>query len=91
MDGGDRIFKVKTMTLVYDPRSNIAYIKLREKTATVNSVKVSEEVVIDLSEDSAIYGIELLNAKEQLQDKNSLLLMFINEPTGEEKEIEIAA
>jgi len=79
------------MTLVYDPRSNIAYIKLREKTATVNSVKVSEEVVIDLSEDSAIYGIELLNAKEQLQDKNSLLLMFINEPTGEEKEIEIAA
>jgi len=91
LDGGDRIFKVKTMTLVYDPRSNIAYIKLREKTATVNSVKVSEEVVIDLSEDSAIYGIELLNAKEQLQDKNSLLLMFINEPTGEEKEIEIAA
>ncbi len=91
MDGGDRIFKVKTMTLVYDPLSNIAYIKLREKTATVNSVKVSEEVVIDLSEDSAIYGIELLNAKEQLQDKNSLLLMFINEPTGEEKEIEIAA
>ncbi len=79
------------MTLVYDPRFNIAYIKLREKTATVNSVKVSEEVVIDLSEDSAIYGIELLNAKEQLQDKNSLLLMFINEPTGEEKEIEIAA
>jgi len=79
------------MTLVYDPQSNIAYIKLREKTATVNSVKVSEEVVIDLSEDSAIYGIELLNAKEQLQDKNSLLLMFINEPTGEEKEIEIAA
>jgi len=79
------------MTLVYDPRFNIAYIKLREKTATVNSVKVSEEVVIDLGEDSAIYGIELLNAKEQLQDKNSLLLMFINEPTGEEKEIEIAA
>jgi uncharacterized protein YuzE len=79
------------MTLTYDPRYNIAYIKLREKTTTVNSVKVSEEIVIDLGEDGAIYGIELLNAKEQLQDKNSLHLMFINEATGEEKKIEIAA
>ncbi|MCF8459175.1 MAG: DUF2283 domain-containing protein [Flavobacteriales bacterium] len=79
------------MTLTYDPRYNIAYIKLREKTATVNSVKVSEEVVIDLGEDGTIYGIELLNAKKQLQDKNSLHLLFINEATGEEKTIEIAA
>ena len=79
------------MTLTYDPRYNIAYIKLREKTATVNSVKVSEEVVIDLGADGTIYGIELLNAKQQLQDKDSLHLMFINEATGEEKKIEIAA
>ncbi len=79
------------MTLTYDPRYNIAYIKLREKTTTVNSVKVSEEVIIDLGEDGTIYGIELLNAKQQLQDKDSLHLLFINEATGEEKEIEVAA
>ena len=79
------------MKLTYDPRYNIAYIKLREKTASVNSIKVSEEVIIDLGADGTIYGIELLNAKKQLEDKNSLHLLFVNEATGEEKEITVAA
>ncbi len=79
------------MKLTYDPRYNITYIKLREKTTTVNSIKVSEEVVIDLGADGTIYGIELLNAKKQLQDKNSLHLLLLNEATGEEKEITVAA
>ena len=79
------------MKLTYDPRYNIAYIQLREKNETVNSIKVSEELVIDISADGTVYGIELLNAKEQLEDKKSLHLSFINEATGEEKGFEIAA
>ena len=79
------------MKLTYDPRYNIAYIQLREKDETVNSIKISEEMVIDISSDGTVYGIELLNAKEQLQDKKSLHLLFINEATGEEKGLEIAA
>jgi uncharacterized protein YuzE len=79
------------MKLTYDPRYNVAYIKLREKNETVNSIKVSEELVIDISSDGTVYGIELLNAKEQLQDEKSLHLSFLNEATGEEKDFEIAA
>lgn len=79
------------MKLTYDPRYNIAYIQLREKTATVSSVKVTEELIIDLDADGTIYGIELLNAKAQLQNKNSLHLMLLNEATGEEQEITVAA
>ncbi len=79
------------MKLTYDPRYNIAYIKLREKTETVNSIKVSEELIIDMSADGIVYGIELLNAKEQLENKNSLHLQFVNEATGEEKGFDIAA
>ena len=75
------------MKLTYDPRYNIAYIQSREKSQTINSIKISEELVIDLGADGTIYGIELLNAKMQLRDKKSLHLLFVNEATGEEKNL----
>ena len=78
------------MKLTYDPRYNIAYIQLREKQEPVDSVKISEELIIDLSADGTIYGIELLNANKQLLDKSSPHLLFINSATGEEKEMIIS-
>ena len=75
------------MKLTYDPRYNIAYIQLREKSQTVDSIKISEELVIDLGADGTVYGIELLNAKKQLKDKKSLHLLFVNEATGEKKDL----
>ena len=75
------------MKLSYDPRYNIAYIQLREKHRTVDSIKISEELIIDLGADGTVYGIELLNAKKQLKDKKALHLVFINEATGEEKDL----
>ncbi len=79
------------MKLTFDPRYNIAYIQLREKNETVTSIKISEELVIDMAADGSVYGIELLNAKEQLDNKNALHLQFINAATGEEKGFDIAA
>jgi uncharacterized protein YuzE len=55
------------MKLSYDPRYNIAYIRLREKTGEVETIRVSEELNIDLAPDGTVYGIELLNANEQLR------------------------
>lgn len=75
------------MKLSYDPRYNIAYIQLREKSGTVNSLKISEEFIVDIGENGTVFGIELLNANEQLKDEKSLHLHFINEATGEEKEV----
>ena len=77
------------MKLTYDPRYNIAYIQLREKQEPVDSIKISEELIIDLAADGTVYGIELLNAKKQLQDKTSPHLLFINKATGEERQMEI--
>ncbi len=77
------------MKLTYDPRYNIAYLQLREKKETVDSIKISEELIIDIATDGTVYGIELLNAEKQLQDKNSMHLLFVNEATGEEKELTI--
>ncbi len=55
------------MQLTYDPRHNIAYIRLREKPAQVESIRVSDELMVDLAPDGMIYGIELLNANGQLR------------------------
>ena len=54
------------MRLTYDPRSNIAYLRLHEKTAQVETIRVSDELNIDIAPDGTVYGIELLNANTQL-------------------------
>jgi len=55
------------MKVSYDIRYNIAYIQLREKRAEVETIRINDELNIDLSPDGKIYGIELLNANEQLK------------------------
>jgi len=77
------------MRLTYDPKYNIAYIKFQEKSAEVETIKVSDELNIDMASDGTIYGIELLNANDQIhrQDKGKLLL--INETTGEKAELSL--
>ena len=54
------------MRFTYDPRYNIAYIRFREKKAGVDSIRISDELVVDVAPDGSVYGIELLNANEQL-------------------------
>jgi len=75
------------MRLTYDPRYNIAYIRFQEKQATVESVRVSDELIVDMTPDSTVYGIELLNANEQLRRDTTEKLLVINESTGEHVEL----
>jgi uncharacterized protein YuzE len=75
------------MNLSYDPRYNIAYLKLREKTLQVQTIKVSEEINVDLSLDGTIYGIELLDANRQLQNLAGGKLVIENEATGGRTEV----
>ncbi len=74
------------MRVTYDPRYNVAYIRFREKREPVETIKVSEELIVDIAPDGTIYGIELLNANEQLARENGSMLLFINEATGERVE-----
>ena len=77
------------MKITFDARYNIAYLQLREKKEQVDSIKVSEELVIDMAKDGTIYGIEMLNAREQLQETNSLHMLLVNAATGEEREMTV--
>ena len=37
------------MKVTIDPRYNIAYIRLREKTEEVRSMRISDELIIDVA------------------------------------------
>ena len=60
---------------------NIAYIKIQEKTGKVETITLSDEVNIDISPDGKIYGIELLNANDQLKPQDNELV-FTDTATG---------
>ena len=78
------------MQLTYDPRYNIAYLRLHEKTAQVETIHVSDELNIDIAPDGTVYGIELLNANVQLGAEDQGKLIVINEALGERQEISLA-
>ena len=64
------------MEISYDKKYNIAYIKIQKKTSKVETIMLSAEVNIDISPDGRIYGIELLNANDQLKLKNNELIFI---------------
>jgi uncharacterized protein YuzE len=77
------------MKLTYDPRHNIAYIRLHPKSAQVKTVHVSDELNVDLAPDGTVYGIELLNANAQLSREDGGQLVMLNEATGERTQIKL--
>jgi len=65
------------MRVTYDPRPNIANIRLCENCGEVESVRVSGELTVDVAPDGTIYGFELLNANRQFRrwDAGTLLVI----------------
>ena len=79
------------MKLTYDPRYGVAYLRLHEKRVPTETIRVSDEMNIDIAPDGTVYGIELLNANEQLRAEDHGKLVVVNEAIGESKEILFAA
>jgi uncharacterized protein YuzE len=73
------------MDITYDPRYNIAYIRFRQKRKNVETRQISAEINIDISPDGKIYGIELLNAREQLAKEKKI--SFTDKSTGKAFEV----
>lgn len=79
------------MKLTYDPKNNVAYIRLHEKSQSVETIRVSDDVNIDIAPDGTVYGIELLNANEQLNAQDKGKLIVENEDSGKLQEIALAS
>ncbi|HLD70439.1 MAG TPA: DUF2283 domain-containing protein [Negativicutes bacterium] len=71
------------MKITYDSKYNIAYLSLKDKKEkNVSTIQLSDEVNVDIASDGAIYGIELLNAKKQLQEGNHQLSFTVSDITS---------
>ncbi len=75
------------MKLTYDPRYNIAYLRFQEKSVGVETIRLSEELNVDLGPDGKVYGIELLNANQQLGALIGGKLVVENAATGTKQEV----
>ena len=78
-----------SMKFTYDPRYNIAYIRFQEKDAEVEAIRLSDELVVDIAPKGTIYGIELLNANEQVGREDAGELIVVNEATGKRAEVSL--
>ena len=79
------------MRLTYDPRYNVAYIRLHEKKSQVQTIRISDELCVDMAPDGTIYGIELLNANALLRAEDKGNFVVVNEAIGDRKEIPLAS
>jgi uncharacterized protein YuzE len=78
------------MKLTYDRDRNIAYLRLRPKVVGVETIRVSDELNIDIAPDGSVYGIELLNANEQLRAADEGKLVLVDEAAGKEFELPLS-
>ena len=78
------------MKLSYDPKHNIAYIRLRERQGEIETLRISDELNVDMAPDGTVYGIELLNANEQLTGADGRRLVVVDEPDGRTRELALA-
>lgn len=77
------------MRLTYDPAYNIAYLRLREKRESVETIRLSDEINVDIAPDGTVYGIELLNANAQLKAADDGRLVVVD-PSGREQSLPLA-
>jgi uncharacterized protein YuzE len=70
------------MKLTYDPRHNVAYMRLREPSTEVQTLRISEELFIDIAPDGSVYGFEFLNANEQLRSADGGQFVLIDSIHG---------
>jgi uncharacterized protein YuzE len=79
------------MRVTYDPETNIAYIRFLDDVVEVETHVLSDSVHIDLAPDGSIYGIELMNANEQLRAGDDGFVVVTHPATGEELRLPLAA
>lgn len=64
------------MKIIYNPKSDILYIRLDEQTQDVINQRVSDDVVLDIGRKERIIGIEIMDASQRLDLKNIFPVEF---------------
>jgi uncharacterized protein YuzE len=77
------------MTLTYDLAHDVAYLRFGTPGPQVATVRVSDDVHVDLAPDGTLYGIELLHAATQLRGDGDRLVV-VDEACGEQRTLPLA-
>jgi uncharacterized protein YuzE len=64
-------------------------LRLQERVPEVETIRISGSLNVDLTPDGIVYGIELLNANEQLRGGDAGKLIVINEALGNRQEVRL--
>jgi uncharacterized protein YuzE len=78
------------MKLTFDRDRNIAYLRLKPRGEEVETIRVSDELNVDLAPDGSVYGIELLNASHQLRAADEGRLVVVDPQSGEKRSLKVA-
>ena len=62
---------------------------LPQKTAEVETLHLSDELNVDIAPDGTVYGIEMLNANQQLRAEDNGNLVVVNEALAQRQEIRL--
>jgi uncharacterized protein YuzE len=54
------------MKVTYDPEVDAAYISFKEGPIQVTTIRITEDVAVDLGPNEEIVGIEVLDASEHM-------------------------
>jgi len=54
------------MNILYNDKTDILYIRLDDRKQDTINRRVSEDIVLDIGEDSKIVGIEILDASKHV-------------------------
>ncbi len=57
------------MKIKYDPKADAAYISFKDTHVQVTTVRITEDIAIDVGPYEEIVGIEILDASEHLNIK----------------------
>ena len=62
------------MKITYDPQADAVYIRLKEGVHQCRTIRLSEDVAIDLTDGEAVVGIEIINASSHGLSKSPVEL-----------------
>jgi uncharacterized protein YuzE len=79
------------MRLTYDRDKNIAHLRLRPKVAEIDTIRISDEMNIDIAPDGSVHGIALLNANEQLRSADGGKLVLVDEVEHRQVELSLGS
>ena len=71
------------MRITVNRKLNVAYVHLQDRPDTVETKQLSDDLMLDVGSDGTVYGLELLNASEQLRSADLAQLEVTDEESGE--------